>query len=98
MQILRDGIEAINELECGDFKNGNMKNALTNKINAVLMDIDQGLYREALDKLQNDILRKTDGCATSGAPDKNDWLTDCAAQGEVYPLIRQAIDLLRTMI
>jgi hypothetical protein len=27
--------------------------------------------------IQNDILRKTDGCVRSGAPDNNDWITDC---------------------
>ena len=52
----------------------------------------------ALDKLENDILRKTDGCATTGAPDNNDKITDCDAQGQVYPQILVAIDLLRAMV
>jgi len=94
-QILVDAIATINTLDPGAFKNENMRNALTNKINAVLADIDRGLYSDALDKLQNDILKKTDGCATSGAPDKNDWITNCADQSQIYPLILQAIRLLR---
>ncbi len=44
------------------FKNTNMQNALLNKSNAVLVDIDSGNYALALDQLQNDILDKTDGC------------------------------------
>jgi len=71
-----------------------MKNALTNKINAVIRMVDQGQYANALDKMQNDIAPKTDGCANGGAPDNNDWLTDCAGQGEVYPLVLAIIDLL----
>ncbi len=31
------------------------------------------LYSEALNKLQNDILKKTNGCAETGEPDRNNW-------------------------
>lgn len=88
-------IVVINGLDPGVFKNANMANALTNKINAALAMIDEGRYQDALDKLENDILKKTDGCATGGGPDRNDWIRDCAAQGEVYPIIMNAIELLR---
>ncbi len=91
---LKQVIKTINSLPADVFKNPNMVNALTNKINAVLQLIDQGLYMDAIDKLENDILKKTDGCATVGAPDKNDWIEDCAAQAQVYPLIIEAIRLL----
>jgi hypothetical protein len=74
-----------------------MANTLTNKINAAIQMIDQGLYQDALDKLTNDILGKTDGCAITGAPDKNDWITNCTSQGQVYPLIIEAINLLRLL-
>jgi hypothetical protein len=50
-------------------------------------------YVDARDKLES-VLRKTDGCAMSGAPDPNDWIEDCAAQAEVYPLIVDAIALI----
>lgn len=96
--VLINATSVINSLDPGVFKNSNLVNALTNKINAVLAMIDQGLYQEALDKLQNDILGKTDGCATSGSPDKNDWITDCGAQSQVYPLIMQTIELLRRLV
>ncbi len=32
------------------------------------------LYSEALNKLQNDILKKTNGSAETGEPDRNDWI------------------------
>ncbi len=48
-----------------------MQNAFINKLNTALANIDAGNYAYALDQLQNGILLKTDGCATTGALDKN---------------------------
>ena len=96
VDILGDLINAINDLKDSDFKNRNMRKALTNKINATLEKINQGLYQGALDKLQNDVLGKTDGCGgdlINGGPDKNDWITNCSAQNQVYSLILEVIDL-----
>jgi len=73
-------------------KNEKMKNALLNKIDAVLEMIDEGLYEAALNKLQNDILQKTDGCAETGQPDKNDWIITCEEQSEIYPLVVETIE------
>jgi hypothetical protein len=95
---LQETTVTINSLDDIVLKNNNMKNALTNKINAALEMIDQGLYENALDKLENDILGKTNGCAEIGKPDKNDWIEDCDAQGQVYPIIIGAIDLLENLI
>ena len=50
------------------------------------------LYQGALNKLENDILAKTDGCAETGEPDKNDWIVTCEGQDEVYPLIVETIE------
>jgi hypothetical protein len=55
------------------------------------------LYQGALNKLENDILGKTDGCAETGEPDKNDWLITCEAQSEVYPLIVETIEYVRSL-
>jgi K319-like protein len=79
------------------FKNATMQKTFNNKLNAVIADIEAGNYANALDKLQNDILGKTDGCANSGAPDSNDWIKDCVSQGEVYPLILEVIEMLRSL-
>lgn len=80
------------------FKNANMQNALINKLNAVLADIDAGLYQDALAKLQNDIRGKTDGCATTGTPDKNDWISDCPTQEVIYPQVVNLIYLLENRV
>jgi K319-like protein len=95
---LNDAVAAVNSLEIGNFKNKNMQNTLTNKINSVLEKVDGGDYQDAFDKLVHDILGKIDGCAESGAPDKNDWIRDCEAQGEIYPFIMNAINLLQGMV
>jgi len=98
VEVLLEAISAINGLDPDSLMNKNLANTLTNKINAVLEMIDQGYYEDALDKLQNDILQKTNGCADSGAPDKNDWIKTCEGQAEVYPLIMEAIDLLEGLL
>jgi hypothetical protein len=86
IQSLQQNIIA--KLAPGAFKNANMQNALLNKLNSVLASIEAGNYSDALGQLQNDILGKTDGCANSGAPDKNDWIIDCPDQSKVYtPLL-----------
>ena len=95
--VVRQAITAINALGDGSFKNPNMRNALTNKLNTVLRDIDQGLYQDALNKLQNDVLAKTGGCSTIGSPDKNDWITDCASQSQVVPALKLVIALLHDL-
>ncbi len=98
IDTLRDLVDLINGLDPAVFKNSNMANALTNKINAAIVMIDEGFYQEALDKLENDILKKTDGCATIGFPDRNDWIKDCETQAGIYVLIMEAMNLLKTLI
>lgn len=97
-QILQESMEVIDNIDLSALKNNNLDNALTNKINAVLAKIDEGLYEQALNQLENDVLRKTDGCAKSGMPDKNDWIEDCESQNKLYPIIWEAINLLREVI
>jgi len=91
---LIDAIDTINSLDPSVFENRNLSGALTNKINAALELIDLGHYAEALNKLQNDILNKTNGCAETGAPDKNDWITTCSEQELVYTFVLEAIQYL----
>ncbi len=98
VETLRKTIDLINAIPASDLKNANLAKTLGNKINAVLQDIENGLYRDALDKLENDILKKTDGCAAAGAPDRNDWIMRCAKQAPVYDAIRRAIEQLRPLV
>jgi hypothetical protein len=98
IDVLRDTVNAINGLAPASFKNPNMANALTNKIAAMIQMIERGNYAEALDKVNNDILAKTNGCATAGASDKNDWITDCATQAQVYPYLIEVMTMLQQMV
>lgn len=98
IKAVQDLETVITSLNPDVFKNANMQNTLINKLNAVIANIEAGNYAGALGQLQNDILGKTDGCATSGAPDKNDWIKDCEAQNQVYPLIMEVIELVRRLI
>ena len=61
------------------FKNANMQKTLLNKLNAVIGNMDEGNYADALGQLQDDILGKVGGVAKIGKPDKNDWITDPGA-------------------
>jgi len=85
-------------LDSNSLQNENMMNALLNKIDAAQAMIDDGRYQAALNKLENDILAKTDGCVESGEPDKNDWIITCEGQNEVYPLIMETIDYVMALM
>jgi hypothetical protein len=82
---LRNVIVEIGLLPEGAFKNKNMRNTLITKLNVIIKDVDAGNYAGALAKLQEDVIAKTDGCATGGKPDNNDWIITCTYQGMIYP-------------
>ena len=95
--IVNDLITAVNNLtalDAGSFKNRTLRKVLTNKINSAIAYIDQGLYREAKNVLESGVIKKMDGCAKTGVPDRNDYIITCDAQNQVYPFILGAIDEL----
>ena len=92
-----DVIVDINELDPDVFKNGNRQHALSNKLDAVIALIEDGEYEEARNKLEHDILGKTDGCAVNGEPDRNDWIQDCEAQAPIYDAIMDILDMLDSL-
>ncbi len=96
VQTLLELIDVIDDLPNESLKNRKMKIPLINKINAVLNKVENGLCREVRNKLENDLLKKTDGCAEIGEPDKNDWLITCQAQDQVYALIIMARQYFET--
>ncbi|UCG59535.1 MAG: hypothetical protein JSU70_08470 [Phycisphaerales bacterium] len=59
---------------------------------------EEGLYQDAIIKLQNDIVKKCDGCAESGEPDKNDWIVTFEQQEQVCPLVSRAVELLERLL
>ncbi|MFQ5719757.1 MAG: hypothetical protein ACE5IK_09410 [Acidobacteriota bacterium] len=110
-QLILDLQNYIASLADVDFRNGNgnLANALINKLDAVLAMIDAAametdpvlqdlLLQDAVDKLQNDLLAKTDGCAAGGAPDANDWVADCAVQEVLFAEINRILIAVAALI
>ena len=95
---LAETIQQIGELDPDAFKNPNAANALINMIEAALKMVEKGNYKGALNKISNEILKKTDGCANTGQPDKNDWILTCEDQEKLYPLVARAIELLQRLL
>ena len=109
IRLLRETIARINGFDKRVFKFKSMRKDLTGRIIYAIKMVDKGHYkgqhyRLALATLQYWILPKIDGCAEVGRPDEGfpkreyDWLITCEAQGQVYPLIQQAIKLLRDFL
>lgn len=70
------------------FRRPILQDDLVKRFNVVLSSISEQQYATALKQLQGDILPKLYGCATTGAPDKGDWIIDCPDQSMVYtPLL-----------
>ncbi|MCA9402941.1 MAG: hypothetical protein KC897_04105 [Candidatus Omnitrophica bacterium] len=70
---------------------------LTDKVNEALSYVEREEYHLALQKLRVEVLRRTDGCARTGAPDADDLITDCAAQQEIYPLVMETIAMIEAI-
>lgn len=98
VQAIQRAQADIAALDRAVFKNGNMRNALLNKLNAVIASVEAGRYTDALEQLDSDILGKTNGCASGAGPDKNDWILDCAAQRQVREDILLAALLVRDLM
>jgi hypothetical protein len=99
VSLLLESIEVVSNLDPAILKNGNItKDSLINKINAALGMIESGNYVTAMGKLNNDIIKHTNGCAAAGEPDSDDWILTCEGQNQVYPLIAEAIEFLQNLI
>ncbi|MFH0780168.1 MAG: hypothetical protein V1928_04955 [Parcubacteria group bacterium] len=72
------------------------RTAFENKFEEVQSLIDAGNYAAAIDKLNNDIRPKMDGCL--GGNPANDWITDCAAQSYLDELINGLIEYLESLL
>jgi hypothetical protein len=94
---LEQAIDAVNDLDASAFKNKSLQKNMAKHIGQALGLIDKGEFEQALSKIES-VVGKTDGCANTGAPDKNDWIIDCAAQEQVYWLLQDAIALLDEII
>lgn len=60
--------------------------------------VNAGDYTSALDQLQNDLIKKTNGCASSThQPDKDDWIVKCDAQGKVYAELQYLVQEIKAL-
>ena len=93
VEALEAAIDAVTGLDPTVFKNKSLQKNMAKHIAQALAHVDNGKLNAAREKLEA-VLQKTDGCATASSPDPNDWITDCAAQSQVHPLIAEAIALI----
>jgi len=95
--MLFEAGETIDELGPENFDSEESAIELTSTIDAMLAMLDDGLYFEALAVLDNDILQRIDGCANTGEPDEDDWITSVEGQALVYPLVVETMKLLERL-
>jgi hypothetical protein len=87
-------LHLMNSIDVEDFKGKKMKRVFARKLNQVLKMINRGKYIAATAKLKTDIMDKTNGCNDTGAPDKNDWITDCQSQNDFYQFAVTTIEMI----
>ena len=91
-------IQTINDIPDSAFKNDEHGDNLTRKLSSILTLVTENQeYNAGYVQLENSILKKLDGCALDGTPDKNDWIIPCEYQDQVYPLVIDAMELLDNM-
>src|SRR5262249_32482670 len=70
------------------------QNALVQHLSNAATALESGNSPRAQQQLQ-EALARIDGCLLRGAPDGNgpgrDWVTSCAAQQQIYPLLAAAL-------
>jgi hypothetical protein len=77
---------------------GLSQKTLNDYLNSVSKDFKAGKYTSAINRLQKDVLTKTDGCASSlNKPDKNDLIVKCPAQTTVYSEVNHIIQELQAL-
>jgi parallel beta-helix repeat protein len=96
--MLCDASDSINTLSPADFSSEESAVELANIMDGVFAMLNDGMYLESLDVLENDVLQRMDGYANTGKSDKDDWITSVEGQALLYPQVAQAIDLLESLI
>ena len=108
-ELVDNLVEVIQEVPPEAFPNAaeQRQNALTNKLESVLAILESitettpiseqiDILNEALNKLQNDILAKTDGYF--GGNPNNDWIETQEGQELVYPMVLNLIEAVRAQL
>lgn len=96
VQDLQNVQATVVKLDSSNFINKNAQKGLTNDLFSAIKAVDAGQYQKAVDQLRT-TLKKTDGCAITGSPDKSDVIKNCDAQGQIYPDLVNVIKEINTL-
>jgi hypothetical protein len=86
---------SISSQDTRNYKHWIFKYVMDFKIKALQKMIRKGAYKGALNQLEKILLTRTDGCVEKGAPDRNDWITDCELQKATYWSLHEIMVLLK---
>lgn len=90
LEALMTSLDLINYLEPYDLSKKTVQKPLNNKLSAVMKMVAGGAYTDAWQKVEYDLIPKTDGCSNEGAPDNNDWISNCESQEEALDALNDA--------
>jgi hypothetical protein len=97
-QKLAELIATLSDMDGDSFKRPQFRGIMIHQIIIARKMIEKQMYHAALHKLQEDIIKKTDGCARTGDPDINDWITEPDIQKLIYWNLHEISVLLKTLI
>jgi hypothetical protein len=83
--------------EWSDYKNCVLKWTMTVQCAVIKKMVAKGATKGALKKIENDLLKKTDGYVTTGKVDKNDWIRDSDLQTSAYWAIHEIMILMKIL-
>lgn len=92
--VLRDSLKS---LERKDFDRRMHQSIMLWKTLMIKKLVAWGKYKPAYRLLEKDLMKRVDGCVRCGQADRNDWITDCQAQKQVYWSLNE-ITVLMDMI
>jgi YVTN family beta-propeller protein len=98
-QLIQDAINYIAAMQAANFDAAGHRTALDNFLQQAIADIQKGNTSQAISKLLNDAIIRTDGFPLRGAVDGSgpgmDWIIDQTDQEFVYNKLIAAINLLQ---
>ena len=94
---LRALVAAVSSLPASAFRSPGLRLTLLLALRVEQRLVETGHYREAK-FLADAVLARTDGFATAGAADRNDWIVTEQGQAQVYPLASRAVALLGMLL
>jgi hypothetical protein len=98
LEKLKGLVSTIKETPDSAFKNRLLDDLLMIEIMFIKWEVHYGAYSAALRNLQTGILTRTDGCISGSKADRNDWVTDCEVQKQLYWAINEVIVLLNIIL